>query len=119
MLPVWRDCLSPATSACGVDPCRYWYARLAHYWLLNPNYALLFIYKGRQAKIDVSVNISEGEFSSCLGRRQLEESSGFFSGLSSPEIFMHTPTAIKCHDATWLHDLFIMAPDKPLFCLKS
>ena len=31
---------------------------------------------------------------------------------------MDTPTAIKCHDAICLHDLFIMAPDKPLFCLK-
>jgi hypothetical protein len=54
-------------AACLVDPCRYWYAGLERYCLLNLNYALLFIYKGRQPKIDVSVNISEGEFSSCLG----------------------------------------------------
>ena len=55
------------SAACLVDPCRYWYAGLERYCLLNLNYALLFIYKGRQPKIDVSVNISEGEFSSCLG----------------------------------------------------
>ena len=59
--------LTRPSAACLVDPCRYWYAGLERYCLLNLNYALLFIYKGRQPKIDVSVNISEGEFSSCLG----------------------------------------------------